>query len=230
MTHDRMSEWILRVMPLPVRDPFSAPDSSSVELARFRMRIVAPHERPASRGHGARWGVLDIGPVRIIGLDSANPHGGVGGSLDGDQCAWLVRELDGSRDRYVIVASHDGPRTLTSGSVPEGAPPRVLGPEALSLLLAHRNVIAWVSGTMHERAGRRHGDHGHGFWEIPGAASGLGAPLAGGLSVVGEDRHLHQVIVLRGALAGASGAQWEGRDPLPEVSAAARRAPEAARR
>lgn len=223
-----MNEWIIRVMPLAVRDRYIDPGPACEELARFRIRLVAPHERPASRAARTRCVSTDVGPVRVLGLDSANPGGGVGGSFDSDQCAWLVRELDRSRDRYVVVASHDGPRSLTNLNGPEGTPPRVLGPEISSILLAHSNVLAWISGTLHERYGRRHGDGAHAFWELPGAATGLGAPLAGGLSICREQRHLQNVVLIRGALAGDHGPGWEVRDPL--VSAAARRAPAVAPR
>lgn len=221
-----MNEWIVRVMPLPMRDPFPVVDPLNIELARFRIRIIPPHDRPGLHAHGPRTGVLDVGAVRILALDSANPHGGVGGSLDSDQCAWLVRELGSAGDRYVIVASHDGSRTMTSSASPPDAPARVLGPEVASILLAHRPVVAWLSGTVHERSGRRHGDAAHGFWEIPAAAGGLGAPLAGGISVSRQVRHLHTSIVMRGALSGEAGPIWEVLDPRaePSVSAGARRA------
>lgn len=209
-----MSEWIVRILPLPMRDPFPATEPQHEELARFRLRIVAPHERPGLHRHGPRVASVDVGRVRVLALDTANPLGGVGGSLDSDQCQWLVRALEQARDRYVVVASHDGAKTLINEAVPPGAPPRVLGPEATSLLLAHPSVIAWISGTLHERAGRRHGDAAHGFWELPGAAVGLGAPLAGGVAITAEVRHLHRVVSVRGALAGESGPTWEVRDPL----------------
>jgi hypothetical protein len=209
-----MNEWIVRVLPLPARDTSRLPDALRRELARFRLRIIAPHDRPGLHPHGSRVESVDVGFVRILALDSANPFGGVGGSLDSDQCAWLVRELGRAHDRHVVVATYDGSRTMTSATAPPDAPPRVLGPEVVSILLAHRQVVAWVSGTVHDRAGRRHGDGAHGFWEIPGAAVGLGAPLAGGMSVTSEVRHLHRVVVMRSALAGESGPSWEVRDRL----------------
>lgn len=212
-----MSEWIVRVLPLPVREAYPPAERGREEVARFRMRIVAPHERLGLHRHGPRVASVDVGKVRILAVDSANPVGGVGGSLDSDQCLWLVRELTRAQDRYVVLASHDGARTLVNDTAPEGSPPRVLGPEVVSLLLAHPSVVAWVSATMHERAGRRQGDVAHGFWELPGAAVGPGAPLAGGLSVLVEDRHLHRVVVLRGALAGEGGPVWEVRDPLAGI-------------
>ena len=88
-----VNEWIVRVMPLPMRDPFPAVDPLNIELARFRIRIIAPQDRPGLHAHGPRTAAWDVGAVRMLALDSANPFGGVGGSLDSDQCAWLVREL-----------------------------------------------------------------------------------------------------------------------------------------
>lgn len=227
-----MIEWIARVMPLSMRDPFPVVDPLTTELARFRIRIIAPHDRPGRHAHGPRVGALDVGAVRILALDSANPFGGVGGSLDSDQCAWLIRELGSAGDRYVILASHDGSRTLTSAAGSAGASTRVLGDELVSILLAHRNVVAWLAGTIHERSGRRHGGPAHGFWEIPAAAGGLGAPLAGGITISRQSRHLHSTIVMRGALSGEAAPTWEVPDPqaVTSVSAAGRPAPEAAPR
>lgn len=208
-----MSEWIVRLMPLSTIDRLSGLGPADNELARFRMRIVTPQERVGSRSAHPRTVARDIGPVRVLALDSANPHGGVGGSLDSDQCSWLIRELDRARDGYVIVATHDGSRTMTSDARPDGSAPRVLGAEVASILLAHSCVVAWTSNTVHERSGRRHGDQAHGFWEIPGAVTGRGAPLAGGVAITSRERHLHRVIEVRGALSGEFGPVWDVRDP-----------------
>ena len=213
-----MNEWILRVMTLPVRDLFPVTSPTSVDLARFRLRIVAPQERIGGRLTGSRVCSHDVGPIRLLALDSVNPHGGVGGSFDTEQLTWLVRELERSRDRYVIVASHDGSRTLTSTANLPDAPPRVCGDEVASVLLGRPHVIAWVSNTVHERSGRRVGDVAHGFWEIPGGTSGYGAPLSGGLAVSAEQRHLHRAVVMHGVLSGDAGPFWDLKDPLPEVS------------
>ena len=215
-----MNEWIARVMPLPLPDSSGHHGTASQgvpsvrELARFRIRILPPHARPGARHRGDGVMAVDLGPVRLLAVDSANPAGGVGGSLDSDQAAWLVRQLQAAADRYVVVASHDSSLTLTSDRTPPGTAPRILGAEVASILLAHRCVVAWVAGTMHHRAGRRHGDAGHGFWELPGASDGRDAPLAGGLSVgVRRDR---PAVVLRAALAHGPGSGWEGPDPHPE--------------
>jgi hypothetical protein len=205
-----VNEWIARVLPLPVSQV--PPEGGAEEVARFRIRIVPPQLRPGRSTLGERVGRVDIGAVRILALDSLNPHGGVGGSLDSDQCAWLVRELESARDRHVIVATHDSSRSMTSDRTPAGSAPRVLGPEVVSILLAHPSVVCWISDTMQLRGGQRHGQGDHGFWEIPGASTGLGAPLAGGLSVSRCERAGRPMILLRGALPSGSATGWEVRD------------------
>jgi hypothetical protein len=220
-----MNEWIMRVMPLPDRDRTTPLAAERVDLARFRIRILAPPDRPGGRLSGSRQCAYDVGSVRIIGLDSANPHGGVGGSFDTEQCAWLVREVEDANDRYVIVVSHDGSRTLSSDANAPGHPPRVRGEEMTSLLLARPNVIAWISNTVHGRAGRRHGDLAHGFWELPGATLGYGTPLAGGIVVTAEGRRPHRVVAIRSALSGESGPVWELMDRLNHESWGHHKAP-----
>lgn len=208
-----MHEWIARVMPLPV--PVTALASSPVEeIVRFRIRIVPPQTRPGGPVGGGGVDVTDVGPVRVLALDSANPSGGVGGSLSSEQARWLVFELERADGRYVVVATHDSSLTMTSDRRGAGEPPRVLGGELASILLAHDRVIAWIAGTMHHRGGRRHGDPavpGHGFWELPGATDGRDSALAGGLSVL--RRSDRPTLLLQGALAGAHGPRWELRDP-----------------
>jgi hypothetical protein len=209
-------EGLVRVMPLPLRDEGRGDPTGLAELARFRLRIVAPLSRVGHRLSGDRAALVDVGPVRVIALDTANEWGGVGGSLDSDQAAWLVRQLEEARDRYVVIATHDSSLTLTSDRVPPGRAPRVLGPELAAILLAHPTVVAWVSATLHHRGGRRHGQADHGFWELPGATEGREAPLAGGLSI--SRRADGRTLVMHGALAAAQGPLWEVRDPLAAVA------------
>lgn len=223
-----MNERIVRVMPLPTRVDAHDEAGEEAVLARFRLRIVPPMVRIGPRLSADRVALVDVGQARVLGLDTVNPHGGVGGSLDSEQVAWLVRQLDAARDRYVIVATHHSSLNLTSDRSAYGLPSRIMGPEFESLLLAHRQVIGWVSATMHHRAGRRHGDASHGFWELPGATEGRDAPLAGGLEVVRlRDR---PTVVLRGALDGATRPVWELRDPLAATGAERPTAPAVALR
>ena len=122
--------------------------------------------RPADGAGAAKYFVTDVGRLRIVALDTVNPHGGWQGSLGQEQFDWLVRTLDESADRYVVIASHHPSPTLTNGYAPEGAERRVLGDRVVELLLARANVIAWIAGHVHFHAAGRHGDDERGFWEI----------------------------------------------------------------
>lgn len=125
-----------------------------------------PEGGSAARNYFAR----EVGDLVILSLDTVNPHGGWQGSIDSDQCAWLVRKLKEFRDRYVVVASHHPSPCLTNDFAPKNATPRVLGGEIVEILLAHPNVIAWIAGHVHHHASLWHHDGNHGFWEITTAS------------------------------------------------------------
>jgi hypothetical protein len=112
--------------------------------------------------------------VRLIGLDTRNPFGGRGGSIDSDQCAWLVRELAREPDRGVIVTSRHRSKELKNGRTAPGASPRILGEELVPLLMAHPNVLGWIAGHRHRPAGMRHGARDSGLWEVTPSALGFG--------------------------------------------------------
>jgi metallophosphoesterase (TIGR03767 family) len=136
-----------------------------------RRDFVVPDEFAATTRPGVSVGepkyfVTDLGPLRIVCLDTVNPHGGWQGSVGQQQYEWLVSTLLESVDRYVVIASHHPSPTITNGYAPEGAESRVLGDRIVELLLSHRNVIAWIAGHVHFHAAGLHGDGTRGFWEI----------------------------------------------------------------
>lgn len=118
------------------------------------------------KSHGPRYFARDLGHLRLIALDTVNPHGGWQGSIDDEQLAWLRDELAAAQGRYVVIASHHPSPTITNDWAPEEAGRRVLGAEIVATLLAHRNVIAWIAGHIHAHAALQHGDATGGFWEI----------------------------------------------------------------
>lgn len=120
----------------------------------------------SDRGDSRNYFAREAGDLVILSLDTVNPHGGWQGSIDSDQCAWLVRKLKEYRDKYVVIASHHPSPCLTNDFAPKGATPRVLGRELVEILLAHSNVIAWIAGHVHHHACLWHHDGDHGFWEI----------------------------------------------------------------
>jgi hypothetical protein len=112
--------------------------------------------------------------VRLISLDTRNPLGGRGGSLDSEQCAWLVRELAKFPGRGVIVTTrHRSPELRNARSIP-GTAPRILGEELVPLVLAHANVLGWIGGHRHRPDAIRHGVEDAGMWEMTPSLLGFG--------------------------------------------------------
>lgn len=112
----------------------------------------------------------DLGALRVIVLDTVNPHGGWQGSIDDDQLRWLDRQLQASTDRYVVIASHHPSPTMTNDWAPPGAGRRILGPQVVNLLLRHRQVIAWLAGHIHAHGVIVHEQGGHAFVELTTAS------------------------------------------------------------
>lgn len=142
--------------------------SPSIPIAADPERqYVMPDEfARTTRDGGPKYFATDIGELRVIALDTVNPHGGWQGSLDQTQLAWLEAELKRAHDRRVVIASHHPSPTLTNDYVPAGAEPRVLAPQVVELLLRSGNVIAWIAGHVHHHAAGYHGDEQRGFWEF----------------------------------------------------------------
>uniref|UniRef100_UPI0009E73891 TIGR03767 family metallophosphoesterase n=1 Tax=Nocardioides jensenii TaxID=1843 RepID=UPI0009E73891 len=123
-----------------------------------------------NRAQDTAYYAFDQGPVRFLVLDTVNQNGYSDGSLDRPQFDWLAAQLAASRDRLVVVSSHHTSETMTNPLVAAGGEvtPRVLGPEVVTLLLGHPQVIAWINGHTHRNqvwARRQEGLPGA-FWEI----------------------------------------------------------------
>ena len=135
---------------------------------------------------GTAYWSLDVGPARLVGLDTVNPHGGWQGSLDLDQLAWLESRLqevssawltaDGelvgheATDRYVVLLSHHPLETLVNATAPEGER-RALADEVRTLLLRYPNVVLWANGHTHMHRVSAHArPQGSpapgGFWQV----------------------------------------------------------------
>ncbi|WP_448061357.1 TIGR03767 family metallophosphoesterase [Cellulomonas hominis] len=116
---------------------------------------------------GNAW-ACDVGQVRLIALDTVNPHGGWQGSLDEDQLGWLADQLDEASGRYVVITSHHPSWTLTNPYAPAGAAPRATADDVLALLLRHPGVVAWVAGHVHAHTSLWHQapDRDGGLWEL----------------------------------------------------------------
>ncbi len=138
-----------------------------------RRRFVQQGEHSRVLGMPGTYGVRELGALRLIYLDSVNPHGGWQGSLDAEQFEWLQDRLSESTDTYTVIASHHPSPTMVNDYAPDGAMRRVLGDEVIGELLEHDQVIAWIAGHVHFHAALAHhrpdSDSPH-LWEITTSA------------------------------------------------------------
>jgi metallophosphoesterase (TIGR03767 family) len=115
----------------------------------------------------AYW-TRDFGEVRVIALDTVNEWGGWQGCIDRSQFVWLRELLKNSTDRYVIITSHHPLQDLFNGYAPDGVVAPALREEVTELLAGHANIVAWVSGHVHDHnisfAKSSKGEWG--FWQI----------------------------------------------------------------
>jgi metallophosphoesterase (TIGR03767 family) len=174
---------------------------------------VDPGELRASRGQAAYYAFSPRPGIRLISLNTVAEGDTINsnGNLDDPQFRWLGREIEGAerRGELVILFGHHPIRSLTNTATDETAgpcalravtgpgcdlDPRVsrpihLGADLQALLLAHRNVIAYVAGHTHEHriaAFRRAGGEG-GFWAIE-TSSEIDWPIQSRLLEVMDNR------------------------------------------
>jgi hypothetical protein len=174
---------------------------------------VDPDEQRASRGQAAYYALSPRPGIRLVSLNTVAEGDTINsnGNLDDPQFRWLGRELAAAerRGELVILFGHHPIRSLTNRATDETAgpcalravtgpgcdlDPRVsrpirLGADLQALLLAHRNVIAYVAGHTHEHritAVRRAGGAG-GFWGIE-TSSEIDWPIQSRLLEVMDNR------------------------------------------
>jgi 3',5'-cyclic-AMP phosphodiesterase len=115
---------------------------------REGLREVFPERAELSAGGAFVHYAVDIGPLRLIALDSMQP-GQSAGTLCAARLAWLEAQLDAARAQPVIVALHHPPFDSGVGHMdairldPQAA-------EALEALVArHPNVERVMCGHVH---------------------------------------------------------------------------------
>jgi hypothetical protein len=143
-----------------------------MSMSAFRTQLPTPP--PSKDAIDFLASSLSGGSVRLIALETRNPHGGRGGSLDSDQCAWLVRELAADMRRGVVIATRHRSTELRNDRGMPGSAPRILSDELVPLLLAHPNVLGWIGGHRHGPASIRHGEGHLGLWEMTPSLLGYG--------------------------------------------------------
>ena len=155
----------------------------------------------------ATYFASDVGGLRLIALDTVNPHGGWQGSIDADQLDWLIAELDAVGDRVVVIASHHPSHTIVNDYAPEHAGRRILGPTIVRTLLAHPSVVAWIAGHVHCHSATRHGDETTGFWEIT-TSSLIDWPQQGRILEFIRDTAAGEIAIVSTVIDHLAPAQW----------------------
>jgi len=155
----------------------------------------ATADTPGPNGHGfsaeniaagTAYYVVQNGPVAAIVLDTVNPAGFAGGSIDETQFIWLQDRLidqssfyfdvqgqqvnTGNPDRLVVIASHHPSDALNNPFPgPNAQERRYQGPELEALLHRFPNVVLYIAGhTLEHRITPRPfaGDPSRAYWEL----------------------------------------------------------------
>ena len=91
---------------------------------------------------------FDVGPVRVLALDSQVPHQS-GGQLCGTRLQWLAEQLDAARGRPVVVALHHPPFVSGIGHM-DGMRLDAPSSDALAAIVSrHPNVERVICGHVH---------------------------------------------------------------------------------
>ena len=176
----------------------------------------ATADTPGPAGHGfpadgvesgTAYYAVDSGSISLVVLNTVNPAGFPGGSIDEPQFQWLEAQLiarssvyfDASgaqvstqnADRLIVIASHH-PRDLIDNPFPGPDPQqrRYQGPELEALLHRFPNVILHIAGhALEQRINPRpfSGDPTRSYWEIT-TGSSIAWPMQGRLIEIIDNR------------------------------------------
>lgn len=148
------------------------------------------HDHGLNESHsssGKKYWAKDIGPLRIISMDTVNEFGGWQGSLDREQFEWIKDQLADPAPKYFVLLSHHPASTLFNLYAPEGSAVRVGEEELVDILLADSRVILWLAGHNHEHKIERISKEDHpGFWHIQ-TASNIDWPQQGRIVEIFEE-------------------------------------------
>jgi len=126
------------------------------------------HDHGLDAGAKVAYWTRDFGQVRVVALDTVNEWGGWQGCIDREQFSWLQNLLQNSSEMYVVLTSHHPLQDLFNGYAPEGVAAPALKDEVGELFSQYPNIIAWVSGHVHDHniafAQSSHGNWG--YWQI----------------------------------------------------------------
>jgi metallophosphoesterase (TIGR03767 family) len=203
------SPTILNDPKTVVRGVGSDPNRRFLSLVDWVTEHFATADAPGPNGHGfsaeniaaeTAYYVVQNGPVAVIVLDTVNPAGFAGGSIDETQFTWLEARLieqssvyydaqgqqvtSANADRLIVIASHHPSDALNNPFPgPNAQERRYQGPELESLLHRFPNVVLHIAGhTLEHRITPRPfaGDPSRAYWEVTTGGS-LEMPMQGRL-------------------------------------------------
>jgi metallophosphoesterase (TIGR03767 family) len=172
-----------------------------LSLTEWMTEHFSTADKPGPAGHGftadnlaagTAYYVALQGPVALVALDTVNPAGFAGGSIDATQFKWLEQQLIAqsslyydaqgqqvttqNADRLIVVASHHPGDSLNNPFPgPNAQERRYQGPELETLLHRFPNVVLHVAGhTLQHGINPRPftGDSARAYWAVT-----TGSPL-----------------------------------------------------
>ncbi|NUT18937.1 MAG: hypothetical protein HOV77_07105 [Hamadaea sp.] len=167
----------------PSRPVPAVPGRRFTSVADFVLAHSHAHARPAGHGftaanhqNGTAYYTYDPVPgLRLVVLNTDNPHGHWDGSIDRPQLDWLADQLraQGPDDPLIVLASHHATSSLRNGYgvCPDHPGERAYADELLRLATGCPNVILWLNGHHHaNRVVAHHRGDGGGLYEVTTAA------------------------------------------------------------
>ncbi len=115
-----------------------------------------PEHRHLATGGGFVQYAVDVGPLRLIALDTQDPpHGS--GRLCAERFVWLEGELDRAAGKPVVVAMHHPPFVTGIGHMDAIGLPAGDSARLAELIARHPNVERVLCGHLHRPIQRRFG-------------------------------------------------------------------------
>lgn len=140
------------------------------DFYRALLRQGSSHGTVHLAGGERRYWSQTLERVRLISLDTVNPHGGWQGSVDVEQLEWLENELRSDRIVPTVILSHHPVQDLINLYHPSQFSPRVGSEVLVTTLTEFNNVFLWLAGHTHRNRITHHGGSRRGFWQIETAS------------------------------------------------------------
>ncbi|RZF26556.1 phosphodiesterase [Paraburkholderia sp. UYCP14C] len=115
---------------------------------RNALRAAFPERDELQSGGEFVQYAVDVGPLRVIALDSLVP-GSSAGMLCDTRLAWLAQQLDAARGRPVVVALHHPPFVCGIGHMDEMRLDQTASDRLAALIAQHPNVERVLCGHVH---------------------------------------------------------------------------------